>query len=457
MKPLTLQQVRAAVAGRSLTPLKPDMPPVTSVSIDSRTIKPQSLFIAIKGDTHDGHDHLRAAHQAGAAAAIVSTEPAEKIDGLTLIHVADTRKALGKLAKAVRKDFTNAKVIAVAGSNGKTGTKGLIDAILKTRLRGSASPKSFNNDIGVPLTLLSADGGGDYVVVELGTNHPGEILPLAEMSSPDIAVITNCSAEHLEGLKDLPGVRKENAAVTLGMTPKSLLIVPGDDANVMASVATFKGRKLTFGTSKTSDLFATDITADGQGVRFHLNGSRLEIALPLLGKHNALNALAAIGVARRLGIPDEHIVAGLAHATGPEMRLACSEHNGVRVINDAYNANPASMLAALDVLASLEGRKVAVLGQMNELGDTSERYHRDVGTAAAKVGLHKLITVGDGGRVLADAAKAAGMSADSIESHDDAASVAAVLPPMLQAGDVVLLKGSRTIALEKVAAAIASR
>lgn len=458
MKPITLQQVRQAVAGRSLAPLKPDMPPVRAVCTDTRAMLPQSLFIAISGESFDAHKFLQQAADGGAIAAVVQHEPADPIPGLTIIKVDDTRKALGKLAKFVRQQLTNTKVIAVAGSNGKTGTKHLIDAVLKTRLRGSVSPKSFNNDIGVPLTILPADPSQDYIVLEMGTNHHGEIRVLTEMAMPDIGVITNCSAEHLEGLTDLAGVRRENASLTMGMNGKGLLIVNGDDPDLLAAVSPFPGRKLTFGLSKSCDLFATDIVCTAEGTRFKLNGSRLELFVPLLGKHNAINALAAVAVARRLGLSDQHIVEGLQQVQGPDMRLQRRMVGEVLVINDAYNANPASMHAALDVLASLpcRGRRIAVLGQMNELGATHDHYHREIGTAAASAGIDRLVCIADGGKLIADAAVAGGMSADHVGHFADSATAATAVPAMLLPGDIVLLKGSRTIALEKVAQAISA-
>ena len=322
----------------------------------------------------------------------------------------------------------------------------LIHAALSPKLRGTVSPKSFNNEIGVPLTILPAEQSQDYVVVEMGTNHRGEIRKLTKMALPDIAVITNCGVEHLAGLGDISGVRIENASITEGLNDKGLLIVNGDDEQLIAAVSPFRGRRITFGEKSSNDLFCSDVECTLEGVKFRLNKSRLVVSIPLLGKHTAVNALAAIAIGRRLGVAEEAIVTGLAKATGPEMRLQLSESNGITLINDAYNANPSSMRAALETLASLKpsARRVAVLGDMLELGEASEKYHREIGVLAGNCGLGVLVCVG----TEADAiARASGMSADSVMRYPDAAAAAADMPKWVSEGDIVLLKGSRGVGL----------
>ena len=458
MKPLTLQDVRQAVAGQSLTALPPGAPPITAVCTDTRDMKPGSLFVALRGDRFDAHDYLAQAAAGGATAAVVERAPAEVPPGMQLFKVPDTRVALGKLARRVRQDLRG-RVIAVAGSNGKTSTKHLIHAALAGRFRGSISPKSFNNDIGVPLTIFAADPAQDYVVLEMGTNHPGEINNLTTMARPDIAVITNAGEEHLEGLGDLNGVRRENATVIWGLTAdKGLLVVNGDDRGLLDAVSQWRGARLTFGFENTNDLFATDVRCDQTGVRFKLNGSRREVFVPLLGRHTAANALAAIAVARRMGVPEEKIFDNLSVAQGPEMRMQLQRVNGVTLINDAYNANPASMRAALDTVATMPrpegGRLVAVLGTMLELGPQGDRYHREVGEAAAGARPDLLVCVGDGGGAIADGAVGAGLAAASVCRYPDAASAAEGLRGRFRRGDLVLLKASRGVKLEQVVGAV---
>jgi UDP-N-acetylmuramoyl-tripeptide--D-alanyl-D-alanine ligase len=459
MKPLTLIEIRQAVGGRALNAVPAEAKAIGAVSTDSRQVAAGSLFVALRGEKFDGHQYLAQAAAGGAIAAIVEQAPAEPIAGLHLIGVADSRQALGRLASSARKTLRG-KVIAVAGSNGKTGTKHLIHAALSPKLRGTVSPKSFNNDIGVPLTLLPAEPSQDYVVVEIGTNHRGEIRVLTKMALPDIAVITNCGVEHLAGLGDLAGVRIENGTITEGMNERGLLVVNGDDEELLAVVSSYAGRRITFGLKPSNDLFATDIECGLDGVRFRLNKSRLIVFVPLLGKHTAVNALAAIAIARRLGVAEEAVVSGLAGATGPEMRLERKDAGGVTIINDAYNANPNSMRAALETLAALtpKTRRVAVLGDMLELGEFTEQYHREIGEFARTCGLGVLACVGEKAQHIARAAVlASGMSADCVMRYPNAEAAADDVPRWLNDGDLVLLKGSRGIHLELVAKAIAQR
>ena len=292
MKPLTIRQVRQVVGGKALSPIAADAPLVQAVCTDTRRMDKGSLFIALRGDNHNAHAFLPQAAAGGAVAALVEEPPAQSLPNVTLIQVPDTRLAMGKLANYCRQQM-RAKVIAVAGSNGKTSTKHLIDAALFGKLRGSISPKSFNNDIGVPLTIFPADPAQDYIVLEMGTNHHGEIRVLSDMATPDIAVITNCGADHLEYLGDLMGVRQENASIIHGLNPKGLLVVNGDDPELLAAVQDYPGKRITFGFEPTNDLFATDIHCDDTGTRFSLNNSRREVFVPMLGKHSACNALAA--------------------------------------------------------------------------------------------------------------------------------------------------------------------
>ena len=349
-------------------------------------------------------------------------------------------------------------MVAVAGSNGKTSTKHLIDSALCGKLRGSTSPKSFNNDIGVPLSIFPADPAQDYLVLELGTNNPGEIAALTEIAQPDIAVITNVGAEHLEGLGDLMGVRQEEASVIKGLAPDGMLVVNGDDRELLEAVHGYPGQRVTFGYSETNDLFASDIRCDETGVRFNLNNSRREVFVPLLGRHTACNALAAIAVGRKMGLREDEIIHNLSRAHGPEMRLQLRKIGGISVLNDAYNANPNSMMAALETVAVLPttGRRIAVLGDMLELGPSSDRYHKELGEFAAGCHLDYLICVGQGGATIAEAAIAAGQPAAFVARYRDSATLSAGIRRLIREGDLVLLKASRGVRLEAVANALAA-
>jgi len=456
MKPLTIQQIRQAVRGKFLAPQPEEWPQsINSVCTDTRRIEPGCLFIALRGDNFDGHNFLPQAAAGGAVAALVEEAPAQSLPNMFFIQVPNTRTAMGALARYVRKHM-RAKVIGVAGSNGKTSTKYLIHHALSAKLGGSASPKSFNNDIGVPLAIFPADPLQDYLVLEMGTNHHGEIKVLTDMALPDIAVITNCGAEHLEFLDDLMGVRRENATIIAGLNPKGLLVVNGDDRDLVDAVAHYPGRKVTFGFGGHNDLFASDVVCTERGVTFKLNGTR-DVFVPMLGRHTAANALAAIAVARRMRLREDVIIDALATAEGPDMRLQLDEVNGIKLLNDAYNANPNSMRAALETVTALPttGRRVAVLGEMRELGKSSDRYHREIGEFAATCKLDLLLCVGPKAALIAEAAHKSGMAAKAIATFPDAPTAAPVVRKAVKKGDLVLLKASRSIRLETIAAALA--
>lgn len=442
--------VRQVVGGKPLSTIPSVVPDIKSVCTDTRTMEPGALFVAIKAE-RNGTAFLPDAAAKGAIAALVEDEPAIKLPNVHLIQVPSTRAALAKLATHVRKQMS-AHVIAVGGSNGKTGTKNLIDSALRRHKRGSISPKSFNNDIGVPLAIFPADPGQDYLVLEIGTNHHGEIRPLTLMARPDIAVITNCFAEHLEGLGDLMGVRREEASIIEGLDEKSgLLVVNGDDQALLDAVARYKGKKITFGFNQTNDLFATDVQCDTSGVKFKLNGRR-DVFVPLLGRHTAANALAAIAVARRVGLSEQSIIESLAAATGPDMRLQIQSIGGVTILNDAYNANPASMMAALKTMMELttDGRRVAVLGDMRELGESSDGLHREMGQFVGGCDIDLLICVGEKSAVIAQEAQAAGFEPRNIIHFNDTASAIVAIGRYIHRGDLILLKGSRYMGLERL-------
>jgi UDP-N-acetylmuramoyl-tripeptide--D-alanyl-D-alanine ligase len=458
MKPLTIQQIRQAVGGKPLTSIPPKVAEITAVCTDTRRMEPGSLFVALSGENFNGHEFLPDAAKGGAIAAIIEEAPSHDLPNLHLIGVKSTRQALGKLATHVRKQMRS-KVIAVAGSNGKTSTKYLIDAALAGKLKGSISPKSFNNDIGVPLAIFPADPMQDYLVLEMGTNHPGEIKVLTDMAQPDIAVITSIGAEHLEFLGDLMGVRRENASIISGLNPRGTLVYNGDDPELASAVAPYPAKKLKFGfrLDVKNDLFATHVETLDNGVRFNLNNSKRSVFVPMLGRHTASNALAAIAVARSLRLSEEEIIQNLSVAHGPEMRLQRSDVAGVTVLNDAYNANPHSMKAAHETLAALtpKHRRVAILGAMRELGESSDRYHKEIGEFAAGCKLDLLVCVGKQANLIAESAERSAMPIGSICKFVDSQEAARGVLKILREGDLVLLKASRGMRLERVAEAIA--
>jgi UDP-N-acetylmuramoyl-tripeptide--D-alanyl-D-alanine ligase len=456
MKPLTLQQIVAAVEGRWV-----GQPPrgarqlvATGVSTDTRKGGAGELYIPIVGERFDGHAFLTGAAEKGCVAALVNESFAAGADAEVgqafaggLIAVADTRTALGKLS-AWHRAQCEATVIAVTGSNGKTTTKRMIHHILRTHLRGSASPASFNNDIGVPLTLLGVADGDDYVVCEIGTNAPGEIAALSAMARPDLAVITSVGQTHLEKLGSLSGVTAEKASILDHLAPGGVGVVWADSEGLAQALSGRDVPLVRFGTARGADLRITGYEPTAGGQRFEING-QLWATMPLPGRHMAANALAAIAVAGRMGIDLADAAAALADFAGVEMRLERIDCGAITILNDAYNANPASLLAAADVLADTPdaARRILVAGDMRELGRDAQAIHRRTGEQLAAMNLDCVIGVGELGRYISGGAADAGARALSADSIDQAADV---LAELLQAGDVVLLKGSRTAGIERL-------
>lgn len=457
--------IRAAAGGTWLARPADPTQPLSGVSIDSREIGPGRAFIAIKGDRTDGHLYVEQAVAAGAPLILVSSDVPALPPGVGALRVADTRTALLRLGAAWRKLLESTRVVAVVGSNGKTTTVRLIDAALGSAMKGAASIKSFNNAIGVPLTILGAKRTDQYLVCEVGTSSPGEIATLAQVVQPDIAVITSIGREHLEFLGSVKGVATEESSVLDHVRPGGIGVVTADSPDLDEVLRARESRRaapgpalLRVGLGPTSDIRVVRSTADGASTTFELN-DRAEFTIPLLGAHNASNAAMAVAVARRLRIPDDSIRAGLAAVSGASMRLERRRIGSVDLINDAYNANPDSVLAAVATLASLRpapgGRRVLILGDMLELGPLAPALHADVlATVASQSGIDHAILVGplmsDASRDLARAWGSSRVQCVPDSSAPHAEAVAAAIRP----GDVVLLKASRGTRLERIADAI---
>jgi len=447
MNSLTIEEVRRVVHGRWLTRKGPET--VESVSTDTRTAAAGDLFVALRGARFDGHAFLPKAAEAGCAAAIVAAGaeiPADvaKCFSGGLIAVANTTAALGDLA-AHQRARMRTTVIGVTGSNGKTTVKRMIHAILSRRFRGSCSPKSFNNEVGLPLTLLGAAAGDDYVVCELGTNHPGEIAALARIARPDVAVITSVTEAHLEGLGDLEQVAAEKTSILFFLAEGGTGVVWADSEVLDRALKACDCRLVRFGASPSAALRLTACETHGRTQRFEIN-AHLWVHLPIPGRHNALNAIAAMAVAQRLGMDERAAAAALADYQPEKMRMQWMDLGDVTVINDAYNANPASMLAAADVLAQCPARrKVMIAGDMGELGAESRSLHRRVGRQIAERKIDLLIGVGPLGRCIAEAAMDEELPCETFDSPSQAAQG---VPSMLRGGDLVLIKASRAVGLE---------
>jgi UDP-N-acetylmuramoyl-tripeptide--D-alanyl-D-alanine ligase len=449
MRALQGREIREATRGRWLSRSEPL--PVRGVSIDSRTAGRDDLFIAIEGENFDGHDYLPQAADAGCIAAVVRLDkapPAELAERFPVgvIGVENTRAALLDLAGYYRKVLAGT-VIGITGSNGKTTVKRMIEHILAKRLEGSASPKSFNNDIGVPLTLLTASAGSDYVLCEVGSSTPGEIMNLARAVRPDIAVITSIGPAHLDKLGSIERIAAEKAALLSWLGERDIAVATADSPELNHSLRSYEKRTIRFGESDEAQLRLTAYEPTETGQRFQING-RDWVSLAVPGKHNALNALASMAVAARFGFSQEDAAAALADFAGVEMRLQRIETGSLTIINDSYNANPASMVAAAAVLSETPGsRRVFIAGDMGELGETSEQLHRQAGRDIAARRIDLVVGIGAQGKLIAEGAAEVHKTTAALADLDAARRE---LGELIQPGDVVLLKASRAVGLESL-------
>ncbi len=417
----------------------------SGLSIDSRNIAGGELFIALRGERFDGHDFVRDALQNGSGA-LVSVPPAEPGRQKTIIHVKNTLKALQDLAR-FRRLKRNIPVVCVTGTNGKTTTKELTASILAQKHRVLKTTGNFNNHIGLPLCVANMQGDEEFAVLEMGSNARGDIRELCGIVQPDLAVVTNVGQAHLEGFGSLEAVRDTDLEV---LEQVETVSVNSDDRFLMQGMTGFTGRAITYGIENSADFSAKDIRLAQQGSSFLLctpkNGT-IGVNLKLSGRFNVLNALAAASMACELGISLDEVKQGLEAFTGVPMRLELKSFSGAVVINDVYNANPASMEEALKELARLRtGRTVAVLGDMLELGRFSEDAHRDLMQKLNDLPVDLLIAVGP------EMQKASAGFSGVCRLAKDSDEARTVLLGMLQEGDTVLIKGSRGLRMEKVLA-----
>ena len=431
-------------------------PHITGISTDTRTLKRGEIFFALTGDNHDGHKYIRQAMEKGAIGAVVSS--CKKVeysllngfDKCVFIEVPDTLRALGDLASYYRNTLQT-RFIAVTGSNGKTTTKDMVYHILKNFHSVSKSRKSFNNFVGVPLTIFETEASHDYGVVEMGTNAPGEIKRLSEIISPEFTILTNISHTHLEGLGSIEGVAHAKAEFIENMDRNETLIVNADDEWCNKIAARFSGRIVSFGFSTKADIKASKVRRNKTGFVFTIN-KLFTVNLPVLGRHNIYNSLAAIAFCHAVGISLEDIREKFIDFKLPPMRMEKRICGNVAIINDGYNSNPSSMSAALYEFSQLSvpGRKIVVCGDMLELGKETARLHREVGKEVAKAGIDVLWTVGPYSRLIAEEAVACGMPGENIQSFDTPEEVCSLVTTQLKSKDTVLIKGSRGMRLECV-------
>lgn len=456
MIPISLRNIVRAVGGRLIG--SKDAVDVHRVVHDSREVLPGDLFVAIRGQRFDAHDFLFQVMESGAAACLCDEKwatSAKSIPNIPIVVVPDTIDAMGKLASYYRREVMSdqTKVVAVTGSNGKTTTKHMIQHVLSGSLQGRCSPKSFNNNIGVPLTLFSADRDDQYVVVEVGTNAPGEIAALAAIAQPDVAVITSIGEAHLQGLGSIDDVAVEKASILKFLRPNGRGIVNFDRPELRPVVSRMNLPDLvSFGVSPDVALRVGDVRGSLGETTFVIDGKH-EIRLPIPGIHHATNAAAAFAVGQWFGLSPAEIVSRLATFRAVDGRTRRIDLEGITLIDDSYNANPASMYAAIDTLALVSGRRrVFVMGDMFELGEHSPELHTNVVRRTVEQGIEVIVAVG--ARSVEAGHSQLGAKGTEFILCDDADSAVTALSRHLHQGDVVWIKGSRGMQLDRIVSAL---
>ncbi len=454
----TLSQVLLATSGRFLAGRTEAG--FRSISTDSRTIEPGDLFVALSGDKFDGHLFLQEVVQKGAGGLIVSEEPGQQFP-VPVILVKDTLKALGDLAAYRRNLMHDLQVVAITGSSGKTTVKEMTAAIFNQEYNVLKTVGNFNNLIGLPLSLLPVEYHHDFAIMEMGMNRPGEIARLAEVADPEIGCITNVQDAHLEGLSDIAGVARAKGELFHGIKAWGTLVVNIDDKRVRGVARRLSQKKVTFGKSPKADVRGLRLRSLGEkGMSFTLKIGEQEerVRINSLGAHNVMNSLAAAAMAHAAGICFEEIVSGLSAFKPFDKRLQVQKlEGGLKLVNDSYNANPASMLAALETMQHMDHqhKKVVILGDMLELGKQSVAAHRFIGESAARLEFDYLVAVGSFAKTVIEAARKTGMTNKEAMIFADKSEVTAWLSEktkngVLRDGDWVLVKGSRGMQMETI-------
>jgi UDP-N-acetylmuramoyl-tripeptide--D-alanyl-D-alanine ligase len=473
MKQLTLASLIEGISNWRPAEMETPVRPI----LDSRTATParegpRAVFFAFKGENVDGHDYVADAFQRGAIAAVIErdvdmgagaaglldvthTPPATALQTPLLIRVRSTLEALQNAARFWRQQLTP-RVIGITGSVGKTTTKEVVTKVLASRYQVQRSAGSYNNEIGLPLTLLHLTDAEAYIVLEMGMYVRGDIALLAEIARPHVGILTNVGPVHLERAGSIENIALAKRELVESLPPEGVAILNRDDRRVWAMAAHTQARVFSYGLSPEADLWADDVETqglDGIRLRLHYAGEQLYVKAPLLGRHSAHTVLRAAAAGLVEGLDWQEIVEGL-HAPGPQLRLVAIE--GLLdslILDDTYNSSPASALAALNLLKTMEGRKIAVLGDMLELGDYEEAGHLKVGCRAANI-VAELITVGERARFIAQGAELCGLPRSHVHETADCAAAVAALRDILQPQDVILVKGSRSMKMEQIVLAM---
>jgi UDP-N-acetylmuramoyl-tripeptide--D-alanyl-D-alanine ligase len=470
--PLTLADLWQALGPGAWPDVQSGKLPLADVVVDSRLAKEGSLFVALSGEHTDGHGFVGDAFRRGAVAALVcqpvtdcvtlldtgrSLDASMRVAPPVCLLTPETLSALQRLAAWWRSRHSGVRVVGVTGSVGKTTAKELIAAVLRRCFVTLKSPGNYNNEIGLPLTMLQLHLGVEWAVQEMGMYGLGEIARLAAIARPQVAVVTNVGPTHLERLGSIERIAQAKAEIVQALAEDGLAILNGDDAHVSAMAAlTPATRVLRFGMDPGNDVWAGGVETRGLAglkVTFHHGDEAVDASLPLLGAHSVYGALPAVALGLSVGMRWHDIIAGLCDPAIEARMRVVPGILGATILDDTYNANPTSTIAALDVLAEIPGRRIAVLGGMLELGSMEVEGHRQVGRRAADV-VDVLVTVGQLARRISTEALESGMPAKAVHVAEDNETAAVILRQILRDGDVVLVKGSRGIAMEHVVARI---
>ncbi|WP_019244137.1 MULTISPECIES: UDP-N-acetylmuramoyl-tripeptide--D-alanyl-D-alanine ligase [Bacillus] len=431
---------------------------VKGVTIDSRKIEKGQLFIPFKGENSDGHKYVEQAIENGAAAALWQKDVPNPPVHLPILLVDDTLTAIQQLAKQYLNQ-TTPQVIGITGSNGKTTTKDMTASLLSQKYKVHKTEGNFNNHLGLPLTILSMPEDTEVVVLEMGMSSKGEIELLSNLAEPDLAIITNIGESHLLDLGSREAIAEAKLEIVSGLKEEGLLVYNGDEPLLQERLVNREGKMASFGKEKFNTIYPLDIETGSDYTTFTSNLYPEELKLPILGNHNVLNAMAAILVARELGVSFSEIKTGLQQLKVTNMRMEMLEGmHGAKIINDAYNASPTAMRAAIDLVSQLKGfqNKYLVLGDMLELGDDEVKYHQSIGEYIQEGAVHQLFTYGQLGAHIAEGAKAV-LGEENVQSFLDKQHLINELKNRIGKDDLILVKASRGMKLEEVVHALQIR
>ena len=456
MEPMTLKELLDATGGRQLgTPLAPDTV-FTSVETDSRAVRPGALFVALRGERTDGHRYITSALESGAVACLTMEEPETLLPGKAYVLVEDTMTAIGRAAHAYLGRFP-IPIIGITGSVGKTTTKDMVASVLSQHYRVLKTEGNFNNELGLPLTLFRLTSQDQICVLEMGMNHFGEIDYLTQIARPDVAVITNIGDAHIENLGSRGGILRAKSEIFRYMQPGSLAVLNGDDPLLRTLEGTIGPDIVFFGEDHEPPYAATSVHqlgAKGLACTIRTPRDTFDVTVPALGSHMIYPVLTACAIGERFGLTTEELIAGIRAFVPTKMRMNIVHQGALTILDDSYNANPQSMRAALEVLAHSGGtRRVAILGDMFELGALGPELHRSVGEFAGQVGgIDALLAIGDLAWNIYDAASQSDIPDVFYAPNKEEA--LALLPGLVQPGGVVLVKASRGMAFEELTCAL---